>query len=135
MGQDHLEIVLAEDDTDLRMVLGNFLRAEGHRVHSVGSGVAAFEILLRTPIDLVISDVDMPEGTGIWLLGKLREIEHIVPLILISGGACEPVSAQLAGASAFLAKPFGLLLLKETIEGLELKSLTKPSKHRKLSHG
>lgn len=126
MGQEHLEIVLAEDDPDLRMVLCNFLRAEGYQVHSVGSGIAALEILLKTPIDLIISDLDMPEGTGLWLLGKLRESKLAIPFILISGGACEKVNAQLAGASAFLAKPFGLMLLKETIEGLDFKSPANP---------
>ncbi|MCF6247932.1 MAG: response regulator [Desulfobacula sp.] len=76
-------------------------------VKSFDSGRLAWEYIENgAKVDIVISDVDMPEMNGFELMSRVREKDPEKIFIIMSGIADYEVQSSLAGASAFLAKPF-----------------------------
>lgn len=64
-------LLLVEDHADTARVLGRLLRHNGHEVELANSLGEAVEALLRQPFDLLLSDLDLPDGTGIDLLRRV----------------------------------------------------------------
>ena len=79
----------------------------------------ALELLDREPFDLVVSDVVMPEMTGVEFLYELRERLPDLPVLLMTGGSKEPERATKAvalGACSLLYKPFTHAELTDAVE-------------------
>jgi two-component system response regulator FlrC len=113
------QIVIVDDDPTMRMALHEVLYAAGYDTVQCPSGDKANMVIKQGGIDLVISDVRMPELNGLELLKSSREIASPAPFIMISGYATVPeaVEAMRLGAHGFLVKPFSnheLLHLVET---------------------
>ena len=103
-------LVVAEDDSDIRALLLRLLRRDGHTVIEAQNGAAALkEVLAQPGVEAVVSDIDMPEMTGIELCQAIRAHEdraHL-PVILVSGNLLPGDQAPgRAEATAFLRKPF-----------------------------
>lgn len=109
-------ILIAEDEQVLRESLAELFRAEGYDVLEAAHGKAAYEVLLQRSVDLVLSDIRMPEMDGMTLLGHVQKIAPETPvLILTAYGTVESaVAAMRAGAVDYLLKPvdFSDVLLK-----------------------
>jgi two-component system cell cycle sensor histidine kinase/response regulator CckA len=105
-------ILLVEDEEGLRGLNARGLRSRGYQVLEAGNGVEAIEVIERHPgkIDLVVSDVVMPEMDGPALLKVLRERLPELRIIFVSGYAEEAFAKSLpeGGQFEFLAKPFAL---------------------------
>ncbi len=118
-------ILLVEDEEGLRGLNARGLRSRGYTVLEAGNGVEAIEILESTAdkVDLVVSDVVMPEMDGPTLYKELRERNPDLKVVFVSGYAEEAFAKSLpeGGQFAFLSKPFTLKQLvatvKETIAG------------------
>jgi two-component system cell cycle sensor histidine kinase/response regulator CckA len=115
-------ILLVEDEKDLRSLNARGLSSRGYTVLQAGNGVEAIEVLEQHEgeIDLVVSDVVMPEMDGPSLLKELRRRKPELKIIFVSGYAEEAfANNQPQGQHAFLAKPFELKTLvakvKETM--------------------
>ncbi len=120
----HGTILLVEDEEGLRALNARGLTSRGYTVLEAGNGVEAIEVLERgESIDLVVSDVVMPEMDGPTLLKELRQRNPGVKVIFVSGYAEEAFSKNLPSQEQyeFLAKPFTLKQLvskvKETMAG------------------
>ncbi len=103
--------VLAVDDQSVNLrLLDAVLTPRGHRVISASSGAEALSLLETEDVDLVLSDVVMPEMDGPTLLKELRQRDPDVKIIFVSGYAEEAFSKNLPSQEqyAFLAKPFTL---------------------------
>jgi CheY-like chemotaxis protein len=103
-------ILVVDDEVDLREIVASELEFMGANVSQAGNVVAADFILKQTNIDLIISDIRMPGGTGIDLL-KMVKARSILnpPVILITGFAdITAEEAYAEGAEALLNKPFQL---------------------------
>ncbi|MEN3931456.1 response regulator [Microvirga sp. W0021] len=113
-------ILLVEDEDPVRAVNARALTARGYTVLEAASGVEALEIVSQreTPVDLVISDVVMPEMDGPTLLGELRQRYANLKVIFVSGYAEEAFRKHLPEGEDFnfLPKPFGLKQLVETVK-------------------
>ncbi len=106
-------ILLVEDEEAFRELLQAFLTAEGFSVHAVPDGRCGVEWLQHHTIDLIISDLCMPEADGMELLMKLRQLRCEIPIVVMSGGVRGDMAgmlraARLMGAQQTLAKPFPL---------------------------
>ncbi|MCW8131078.1 MAG: response regulator [Planctomycetota bacterium] len=103
-------ILVVEDDEGIRGMVGEILESEGYRVLLAENGRRALELAARTraPIDLLISDVMMPEMGGIDLLRAIRPARPEIRALLVSGYAPENSGLQeaVAKTEAFLKKPF-----------------------------
>ncbi len=115
-------ILLVEDEEGLRALNARGLSSRGYTVLEAGNGVEAIEILEKQDrIDLVVSDVVMPEMDGPTLLKELRRRDPKVKIIFVSGYAEEAFQKNLDEQEKyeFLAKPFTLKQLvtkvKETM--------------------
>ena len=115
-------ILLVEDEEGLRMLNARGLTSRGYTVHQAGNGVEAIEVLEKQGhVDLVVSDVVMPEMDGPTLLKELRRRDPNVKVIFVSGYAEEAFQKNLPEQEQyeFLAKPFTLKQLvtkvKETM--------------------
>ena len=122
----HGTILLVEDEEGLRALNARGLTSRGYTVLEAGNGVEAIEVLEQGGnVDLVVSDVVMPEMDGPTLLKELRRRNPHVKIIFVSGYAEEAFSKNLPRRRArqyeFLAKPFTLKQLvskvKETMAG------------------
>ena len=110
-----LQVLLVEDDRELRTTLRAALAVEGHHVLAAASladarALAAHALREGCPgIDLVLLDLGLPDGDGEALLAQLRGRQD-VPVIVISAGAGEERKIRLldAGADDYLVKPFGI---------------------------
>jgi len=104
-------ILLVEDEEGLRALNARGLSSRGYTVLEAGNGLEAIETLEKHGhVDLVVSDVVMPEMDGPTLLKELRRRDPEVKIIFVSGYAEEAFSKNLPSQEqyAFLAKPFTL---------------------------
>ena len=115
-------ILLVEDEEGLRALNARGLTSRGYTVHEASNGVEAIEVLENQGhVDLVVSDVVMPEMDGPTLLKELRRRDPNVKVIFVSGYAEEAFQKNLPEEEQyeFLAKPFTLKQLitkvKETM--------------------
>lgn len=119
-------ILIAEDETVLRESLAELLKEEGYEVLQAENGKAAYQIALEQPVDLVISDVRMPEMDGMALLGHLQKIAPQTPVIVMTAyGTIESaVGAMRGGAYDYLLKPVQfddvLIKVQRSLEFAEL---------------
>lgn len=106
--QAALSILVVEDDPDLRDALGLTLRAAGHQVQLADGGPMALEMLGRSPLHLVVSDLRMSPMDGLEVLSQVRKLEPQLPVLLMTafGDVEKAVAAMRGGACDFLMKPF-----------------------------
>jgi len=103
------ERILVVDDAPLTLeVLERNLTAEGYQVFTASSVTEAIGILEATPIDLVVTDLRMPKGSGLDLIRHVRENFKETEIMMITGYATieGAVKAVQTGASEYLPKPF-----------------------------
>jgi two-component system cell cycle sensor histidine kinase/response regulator CckA len=104
-------IMLVEDDDAVRMFGARALRNKGYQVVEAGSGKAALALIQRgDPIELLITDVVMPEMDGPALIREVRDLDPGIKVIFISGYTEDAFRQRLDGDRDidFLAKPFSL---------------------------
>jgi DNA-binding NtrC family response regulator len=101
-------VLLVEDDEIMRLSLEDRLRLENIPVHAVGDLSSARKKLEKGEIDLVITDIRLPDGTGIELFGDISNHFPGIPVILMTafGDIADAVTLVQAGALDYLTKPF-----------------------------
>lgn len=103
-------ILVVDDEIDLREIIASEFQYLGAQVFVAGSVLAAKDILKDQKIDLVISDIRMPGGSGVELLEFVKKIPHSkTSMILISGFADFSIQeALIQGVDGYISKPFQL---------------------------
>jgi len=113
---DSLRILIVDDETSQRELIGGFLKKQGHEVFLAGSGAEALGRLKDTRVDLVISDFKMPGMSGLELLRGVKAVNPEIPFILVTAyGTVETaVQTMKEGAADYITKPLDLeeLLLR-----------------------
>jgi len=118
-------VLLVEDEEGLRALNARGLASRGFTVLEAGNGIEAIEVLEKSdrPVDIVVSDVVMPEMDGPTLARELRIRNPNLKIIFVSGYAEDAFQKHLpeSGKYGFLPKPFTLKQLvaavKETLSG------------------
>jgi two-component system, response regulator FlrC len=113
-----LNILVVEDDSNLREALTETLQLEKYRVTSVKSAEEALQALAQTDhFRMIISDVNMGEMSGLDLLREVKAQYPQIPMILITAYASisQSVDAIKNGAVDYLVKPFAPKVLVETV--------------------
>lgn len=115
--EEATQVILVDDDDDLRHALVQGLELEGHRVAAFTKAGDALALLGRNYDGVVVSDIRMPGIDGVALLAKTMDIDPTLPVILITGHGDVPlaVKAMKAGAYEFLEKPFSSMKLAEIV--------------------
>jgi DNA-binding NtrC family response regulator len=116
------ELLIVDDDDDLRQMLRELFQDMGYRVWDAGSAEAALELNREREFDAVLSDVNMPGKSGIELVGELRRVRGATPVVLMTAFAsvASAVEAMRAGAYDYITKPFendvALLAIERALE-------------------
>src|SRR4051794_22755280 len=112
-------ILVIDDDEDVRDIIVKGLTREGHQILSAANGRAAAPVLDSGQLDLVITDIVMPERDGIEIIMSLQEKGRVIPVVAITGAADNtPLYLKVAkglGAVRILAKPFEMEQLVKTV--------------------
>jgi two-component system chemotaxis response regulator CheY len=116
-----LKVLVVDDQNSVRQMTRMTLEELGFRhIHEAENGVKAMETASLQPLDLIISDFNMPEMDGLGLLRAVRghPVARKVPFILLTGRGDRElvVKAAQAGVNNYLVKPFTAAILKGKIE-------------------
>lgn len=104
-------VLVVDDSAETRSLLELVLQIHGYLPVMASSGKEAISLLQNAKIDLIISDLEMDNGDGRWLLGEMKAINEAPKIIIISGDiSANEEQLKVAGAVAFFRKPF---LLRE----------------------
>jgi two-component system response regulator PilR (NtrC family) len=120
-------ILVVDDERSMRELLAIVLRREGYDVMLAETGRAAVDALEKGPVDLLISDIKMPDMSGVDVLRAAKQIDQDILGIMITAFASTDtaVEAMRLGACDYLSKPFDIDLLKmkvrEKIENRQLR--------------
>ncbi len=113
------QILIAEDDQDIRELIVLTLQFNGFEVDSVEDGAAAVEQAQKKPYDIILMDVRMPRMTGYQACRALKDIDATqnIPIIFLSAkGQEQEIQTGIdAGASDYILKPFAPDVLVSTI--------------------
>ncbi|MGI5172177.1 sigma-54-dependent Fis family transcriptional regulator [Treponema sp. OMZ 840] len=119
-------ILIIDDEKNIREGLGAALEMEGYKIALAPDGKAGLERIMQGDIDLVITDLRMPQVSGEQVLAKVAAETPGVPVIVLTGhGSIDTaVDAMRNGAYDFLTKPLNLdqliLIVKRALQGREL---------------
>jgi two-component system NtrC family response regulator len=130
---DAKTVLLIDDDESLRRVLEYNLREDGYQVVTAADGRSGLQRFQEAAVDLVVTDVRMPEMDGVALLTHLKAMQPDLPVIVLTahGTIDSAVEAMKVGAFDYLTKPFSRDQLKASVrKALELGALA--SENRQL---
>jgi CheY-like chemotaxis protein len=114
-----LRILVVDDEEGVRDWLAEILEGHGHRVFTARDGLEAKQLARRQPLDLMITDISMPNEEGLGIILALRKTHPEIKIIAMSGANAEALmDAKLMGAGATLAKPFTSEMVLKCIRGL-----------------
>src|SRR5262245_40306411 len=119
-------LLIAEDDADMRDLLQEVLEDVGHETVVAADGRAALALIQHQsePLDLVITDVQMPNAKGDEILRAVREHRPEAPVIVITafGTVEQAVEMVKAGAFQYITKPFKTAELLDTVRQALIRS-------------
>src|SRR5262249_14958938 len=111
-----LRILLVEDSADTLRVMSRLLRARGHHVVTAARASEGFEATLTESFDLLISDIGLPDGSGLDLMRKAQALGVPAGIALSGFGmATDLRKSEEAGFSAHLIKPVDFATLEAAI--------------------
>jgi two-component system response regulator FlrC len=113
-------ILIVDDEVILREILSEALADAGWQIFEASGGFEALEILAKQSIDLVLSDINMPDGSGFDLLAATQAKNPKIPVVcLVSGFSHFSQTEILAkGAAAFFQKPYDFSLIIKTLRSI-----------------
>ena len=115
-------VLLIDDDAPLRNVLTLALRKLQHQVTEAADGREGLRLFQQGSVDVIVTDIVMPDEDGIGLLMKLRTLARGTPVIAMSGGLDRSGFyrdlATKFGAAQVLAKPFTIAALDTAIKNV-----------------
>lgn len=111
------KILIADDEKNMRWILGKNLKDEGFTVVEAENGEEAFNLFMDSEPDMAILDYRMPGIDGMEVLRRIKTINDTVPVIMITahGNTDAAVEAMKLGAIDYISKPFDMDELKITI--------------------
>ncbi len=116
----NIKILVVDDFATMRKVIRNLLKQVGYEnIVEAEDGVLALRVLKSQKIDLVISDWNMPNMTGLELLKSIRSDDDLktMPFLMVTAEALQDnvIAAVKAGVSNYIVKPFTAEVLNEKI--------------------
>lgn len=113
-------VLVVDDEQFIRQLLVRSIKREGYLVSEACDGREALEVLRESNVDIVISDIKMPNMDGWQLLEEIKKDYPDVSVILITAYAGDhtPEHAIEAGADYFITKPFKNVEIARTLTGL-----------------
>ena len=110
-------ILVVEDEEIERKLLSEVLETLAYEVAQAQNGREALDIMSKQKVDLILTDVHMPELNGLELLKRVREMGNNLPVIIMTGFDASEAqkSAEKYNAAALLLKPFRIQELRDIL--------------------
>ncbi|MEO0336092.1 MAG: response regulator, partial [Pseudomonadota bacterium] len=118
MARSGSRIVVVDDDVQMLEMLKDYLEGRGYQVNGFGGARSAYEAIQNQsdlfvdggPVDLVVTDLNMPDMDGIDLIQNLKRQDPTLPVVLVTAHASidSAVEATRRGAFSYVVKPFKL---------------------------
>jgi DNA-binding NtrC family response regulator len=121
------EVLVAEKDKLLRLMMAKLLQFSGYRVRTCGDGLQALKLIARHSFDLVISDLVLVGADGMEVLKSVKKLQPRAKVILVTDTPSSEtlLEAKFEGAYSYLRKPLQLrqflLILKDAVEHSRLR--------------
>lgn len=129
-------ILVCEDDFAIKTMISTKLKQENYSVHTVQNGQEALKLMEKQQIDLVISDIMMPEMDGYEFVQTLRETKHTLPILMITAKSqLESLEAAFKlGVDDYMVKPLRLEELVLRVKALLRRSQLEAEKVLTFTH-
>jgi EAL domain-containing protein (putative c-di-GMP-specific phosphodiesterase class I) len=110
-------VLIVEDDDSVASLYGRVLVSPNYRLYRAANGEEALSLVAETSFDAIVSDLVMPGMSGVDLLKSVRERDHDVPFVIITGRPAvdSAITAVECGALRYLVKPVLPRELRETV--------------------
>ena len=130
-----INILIVEDEKEIREGVSEYLSEVGYSVISAEDGMQAIELFKNNKIDLVILDIMLPKANGFVVLNKIRQ-ESNVPIIMLTAMSDDYTQIMSFDEKAddYITKPFSIIVLHKRIEAL-LRRGVKVSENKKWCYG
>ena len=130
-----INILIVEDEKEIREGVSEYLSEVGYNVISAEDGIQAIELFKNSKIDLVILDIMLPKANGFVVLNKIRQ-ESNVPVIMLTAMSDDYTQIMSFDEEAddYITKPFSIIVLHKRIEAL-LRRVVKVSENKKWFYG
>ncbi|MCO8121790.1 response regulator [Stieleria sp. TO1_6] len=135
-------ILVVDDSATQSFLISRILQDQGNTVLNAANGIEALQVLQDNTVDLVVTDMQMPEMNGVQLIRKMRSTCPLIPAILVTAFGSEDLAAEALGTGAanYISKEHAGILLAETVrrvirfvdanaESLDLKGALTRSKY------
>lgn len=102
-------ILVIDDEPNVRLLIRKMLESEGHTVIEASDGIEGVESYHKSPVDVIITDLIMPDKEGLETIHELKKEYPDIKIIAMSGTGNSDIhlgTAKLLGATAVLTKPF-----------------------------
>jgi putative nucleotidyltransferase with HDIG domain len=115
-------LLVVDDECAVREILAEGLEVHGYRTRVAASAAEALEILRRAHCNIVLSDIDMPGGSGLDLLKNIKALDPDIDVVMVTGvvDARTAIGAIRDGATDYVTKPFNLdevgIVIERTLE-------------------
>lgn len=116
-------VLIVDDESGIREIIRGDLESDGHQVLEAEDGLQALRVISTSDVDVIVSDLSMPNMGGLQLLERLRRERWINPFIIVTGFGSEKAALEALrlGAFDFLSKPFDSGVLRTLVsEGVEV---------------
>jgi two-component system chemotaxis response regulator CheY len=119
------DVLVVDDSAAIRKILQRVLRQTGMAIRAIyeaGDGEEALSMIGQHPVNLVLSDINMPKMDGLQLLASLKASQQWrhIPVVMITteGGEVKVAEAVKLGAAGYVRKPFTADQIKEKLVGI-----------------
>ncbi len=114
---DIKNIVVIDDDAFVLDLLKIFIEDQDCKVLTATTAEQGLSIIRKNEHDMVLLDINLPDGDGLTVLKKIKEISSEIPVIMITGGSDIQVAEECMehGAADYISKPFDFEYLKTSI--------------------
>lgn len=113
---DSIKVLVVDDDRLIRNLLGDTLGALGYLTITVEDYIRAVEVLENESVDVVITDILLPDKLGYDLIKLIKKTHPQTPVLAISGKPISRAEVIEAGADGFLSKPFRIGVVEDLIQ-------------------
>lgn len=116
-----MKILIVDDCPTTRKLMGLSLRSKGFDVVFAENGLDAIEKLAMTPVNMIVTDLNMPYMDGLELIKRLRaDYGSDIPILMVTTEADdeEKIKALEAGANGYLVKPVNADQMKDSIKNI-----------------
>ena len=120
---EDFRILVVDDNKELREILEEYLRGDGDKVEGASNGKEALDRQNEKPFDLIITDLNMPELSGMELIKAIKHENDKTEFVIITGYASmdSAVEAIKIGAFDYIVKPFRMEELKVVVKNVREK--------------